>query len=115
MGRTPVHIGAVGRAVAANLVAARGLAGLTQEQLAVRVSDEGRPMRRQAVLEIETLRRRVDVDDLVCLAAALGVSCEALLSGDRVHRRDYSTEELLAELGADAAVSRADLVEEGSC
>jgi transcriptional regulator with XRE-family HTH domain len=52
---------------------------LTLDDLAQRMSDVGRPMRKSGIGKIEQQERRVDADDLVALALALGVSPLRLL------------------------------------
>ncbi|WP_237304912.1 site-specific integrase [Streptomyces qaidamensis] len=52
---------------------------LTTEQLAERVTAQGRPMRANTITKIEKMQRRVDVDDLVALAVALEARPDALL------------------------------------
>ncbi|MFC4961163.1 helix-turn-helix domain-containing protein [Streptomyces mauvecolor] len=52
---------------------ARTARGLAQRQLAARVTVFGRPMTVTTISRIERRRRRCDVDDLVAIAAALGV------------------------------------------
>ncbi len=55
--------------------------GLAQRELANRVTSLGRPMSNTMLSRIERAQRRCDVDDLVALAQALGVSPLALLQG----------------------------------
>jgi len=52
---------------------------MTLSQLSDNLSDAGRPMAGNTVSTIETMARRVDVDDLVAFATALNVSPAALL------------------------------------
>lgn len=54
--------------------------GLTQHQLAARCTAMGRPMTNTALSRTERAHRRCDVDDLVVIAAALGVPPTVLLS-----------------------------------
>lgn len=82
MARQPVEIGPTGKRVARNLTKIRARLGLSQGELAQRTSDLGRPLAASALSKIEKLDRRVDVDDLVVLAAALGVSPAVLLLPD---------------------------------
>lgn len=72
-------IGPTGRRLAANVLALRKARGLNQPQLARRMQDQGRAVHATVVSKIEQLDRRVDVDDLVALAIALGVSPNRLL------------------------------------
>lgn len=80
MGLSPIPTGAASRAVASELSARRREAGLTQARLTEMVNErDEHTLPKQALTEIETLRRRVDVDDLVALALALGVTPHDLL------------------------------------
>lgn len=65
--------------MAAAVARLRAQRGMTQAQLSDRVTAAGRPLGRQTIAEIEILRRRVDVDDLAVLAAALGTNPETLM------------------------------------
>lgn len=73
------ELGPTGTRLAANLKYLRESLPLTTEQLAVRVSAYGRPMRANTITKIEKEQRRVDVDDLVALALALETRPDALL------------------------------------
>lgn len=68
-----------GQTVAANVARLRNELRLTTEQLAERLTNMGRPMRATTITKIENRQRRVDADDLVALALALGVNVSALL------------------------------------
>jgi transcriptional regulator with XRE-family HTH domain len=74
-----VELGPVGQTVRAKVAAARKRRGLTLRDLAEKVQAAGRPMAHNTISEIERGARRVDVDDLVTLAKALGVSTSHLL------------------------------------
>lgn len=73
------ELGPVGERVAENLKRLRAVQRVTTEQLAKRVSGLGRPMYGTTITKIEKLWRRVDVDDLAALAAALSVTPAQLL------------------------------------
>lgn len=73
------ELGAAAERVAANVKRFRFARRLTTVQLAAAVTAEGRQMYATTVTKIEKLQRRVDVDDLVALAAALGVDPVLLL------------------------------------
>ncbi|MEU9056875.1 helix-turn-helix transcriptional regulator [Streptomyces sp. NPDC048384] len=73
------ELGPTGARLAANLKALRESLPLTTEQLAVKVTDYGRPMRANTITKIEKGQRRVDVDDPVALALALETRPDALL------------------------------------
>ena len=55
---------------------------MSQQQLAARLGELGRPMQASAVAKVETGDRRVDVDDLVAFAIALNVAPARLLVPD---------------------------------
>lgn len=71
--------GPAGQAVAQNVRQLRQARRLSQPKLAERVTVAGRPMKTTAISKIETAERRVDVDDLMALAVALGVNPSRLL------------------------------------
>jgi len=71
--------GPTGRRIAANLAELRESRHLSQPQLAVRVQQAGGQLTATLVSKTENGDRRVDVDDLVALAIALGVSPNRLL------------------------------------
>ncbi|MET3959848.1 transcriptional regulator with XRE-family HTH domain [Rhodococcus sp. OAS809] len=79
MPKHAIPMGATGRLVASNLATRRGLLGMTQSDLSEAVTREGRKLGRQAIVEIETCRRRVDVDDLSALARALETTAAHLM------------------------------------
>ncbi|MET9446116.1 helix-turn-helix domain-containing protein [Streptomyces cinerochromogenes] len=79
MATRPVEIGPAGLHAARAIERIRTARGLTQHQLAVRCTALGRPMSNTALSRTERAYRRCDVDDLVAIAAALGVSPAALL------------------------------------
>ncbi|MFJ2770063.1 helix-turn-helix domain-containing protein [Streptomyces sp. NPDC087300] len=58
----------------------RLLRGLSQRGLAERCTALGRPMTNIALSRTERARRHCDVDDLVAIASALGVSPISLLT-----------------------------------
>jgi transcriptional regulator with XRE-family HTH domain len=72
-------VGPVGSRLAERLFELRKDAGLTQTQLAAKLTLLGRPMLISALSRIEKGQRRVDVDDLVALALALNTSPNHLL------------------------------------
>lgn len=74
MATRPVEIGKMGEHVAATVGRLRRDRGWEQRELAERVTVVGRPMSSSLISKIESGARRVDVDDLVALAAALEVS-----------------------------------------
>ncbi len=74
-------------AVAANLKAVRRRRGLTVRQLSDRLKELGAPILPSGITKIEQGDRRVDVNDLMALAAALNVSPARLLLPD-VGERD---------------------------
>ncbi|MCK8671023.1 helix-turn-helix domain-containing protein [Rhodococcus sp. HM1] len=89
MGTQRVDLGPTGEAVAANIARMRSRSGLTLRQLAARISDAGRPISHTTLSQIEAYSRRVTVDELVAIAAALDVTPSTLLMP---HVDDASTE-----------------------
>ncbi|MFF4157012.1 helix-turn-helix domain-containing protein [Streptomyces sp. NPDC001678] len=81
MSRRPLEIGPAGERTALAIERARAARGLAQRQLADRVTELVRPMSNTMLSRIERRKRRCDVDDLVVISAALGVSPLALLHG----------------------------------
>lgn len=77
--RAPQITDPTGLAVAANVRRHRERQGLSTYELARRLADAGRPMTPAAVGRIERGERRVDVGDLMALAAALDVPPVTLL------------------------------------
>lgn len=78
-GKPRLNIGPTGRTVAFNVQRLRKTRGHTQTALAALLTKAGRRMSLSSLSEIELGTRRVDVDDLAALAAALQVSPNALL------------------------------------
>lgn len=74
MPNRPVEIGPASLHAARAIEHLRLVRGLTQQQLAARCTALGLPMANTALSRTERARRRCDVDDLVALATALGVS-----------------------------------------
>ncbi|MFG2232132.1 helix-turn-helix domain-containing protein [Streptomyces sp. NPDC048723] len=80
MPRRATEIGPAGERTAHAIERLRTSRGFAQRELAARVTELGHPMNSTMLLSrIERTRRRCDVDDLVAIAAALGVSPLALL------------------------------------
>ncbi|WP_406183915.1 helix-turn-helix domain-containing protein [Streptomyces sp. NBC_01006] len=79
MPRRPTEIGPAGERTATAIENLRIARGFAQRELADRVTALGRPMTNTMFSRIERTRRRCDVDDLVAIAAALGVSPLVLL------------------------------------
>lgn len=71
--------GPTAETVAANVTRIRESQNLNYTQLSERLVNVGRPISAVGVRRIESGERRVDADDLVALAAALGVSPITLL------------------------------------
>lgn len=82
--------------VAANVKRLRVCKGLSLRKLSARLSDAGWPISIDGLNKIEMNRRRVDADDLMALASALGVNPNALLLADRT---GASTECVVTGLG----------------
>lgn len=79
MGTKRIELDATGKTVAYNIRLFRKRGGMTLDELSARASEAGRPMSKTTLSQIETENRRVDVDDLMALACALGVNPNALL------------------------------------
>jgi 8-oxo-dGTP pyrophosphatase MutT (NUDIX family) len=84
MARRAVEIGPTGRRLAGNIRTLREAHRLNQPQLAERMRNAGRFMHASGISKIEQLDRRVDVDDLIGLAIALGVTPDRLLLTGRI-------------------------------
>lgn len=82
MAARAIQIGEAGEHVAAAITAQRQRHGWDQRHLAQLVTAAGRPMSASVLGKIESGARRVDVDDLLALAAALDVLPAALLPGN---------------------------------
>lgn len=81
MAARAIQIGEAGGSLAAAVAAHRQRRSWDQAYLAERVTQAGRPMSASVLGKIEAGARRVDVDDLVALGAALEVAPAALLPG----------------------------------
>ncbi|MGV9392584.1 helix-turn-helix domain-containing protein [Streptomyces olivaceus] len=79
MATRPIEIGPASFHTAQAIERARLNRGLTQQQLAAGCAALGRPMTNTALSRTERARRRCDVDDLVVIAAVLGVPPATLL------------------------------------
>lgn len=79
MATRPVEIGPMGRHAAAAIARIRGERGWEQRDLAARVATAGRGLSASVLSKIESGVRRIDVDDLVAIAAALEVSPALLI------------------------------------
>jgi transcriptional regulator with XRE-family HTH domain len=79
MGTRKVEMGPAGHAVIANIRRIRGLQKMSLQELSDRLTQVGRPILPSGLSKIESGERRVDVDDLVAIAAALGVMPDRLL------------------------------------
>jgi transcriptional regulator with XRE-family HTH domain len=82
MAARSIEIGEAGGCVAAAVAALRQRRGWEQRQLAERVTAAGRPMSASVLGKVEAAARRVDIDDLVALAAALEVPPSRLLPAE---------------------------------
>lgn len=79
MASNAVVRGATSACVSENIELIRKGRGMSQAQLANQMTKVGRPMLDTAVSKMERGTRRIDVDDLVALAAAFGIRPEQLL------------------------------------
>ncbi|WP_119580164.1 helix-turn-helix domain-containing protein [Streptomyces europaeiscabiei] len=75
----PLEIGPAGIHAARTIEILRTERGLSQRQLAGRVTALGHPMSNTTLSRIERIQRRCDVDDLIATAEALLVSPLVLL------------------------------------
>lgn len=78
-GYHPVGIGPHARVFADNLVRIRRRRGLTVRDVSWLMRERGRVLLPSGVTNIETLRRRTDIDDVFALAAVLDCTVEELL------------------------------------
>lgn len=74
-----IEPGPVGQRIAGNVSEIREAQRLSQPELARRITEAGRPMTAGVLSKTEQGDRRVDVDDLVAFALALGVTPNRLL------------------------------------
>ncbi|WP_217575916.1 helix-turn-helix domain-containing protein [Streptomyces sp. GbtcB7] len=76
-----LEIGPAGMQAARAIEILRAERGLSQRQLADRVTALGHPMSNTMLSRIERAQRRCDIDDLIAIAEALQVPAPALLPG----------------------------------
>ncbi|MFC8036752.1 helix-turn-helix domain-containing protein [Streptomyces griseoincarnatus] len=79
MAARSLDIGPAGVRAARTIEILRTERGLSQRELAARVTALGRPMSNTMLSRIERAQRRCDIDDLLALAQALRVPARALL------------------------------------
>ena len=79
-----LEIGPAGMRTARAIEIIRTERGLSQRQLARRVTALGHPMSNTMLSRIERVQRRCDIDDLVALAEALHVAPPVLLGDPRL-------------------------------
>lgn len=80
MGRKAIELGPTAETVALNVKRFRTeLRGWTLAELSERMTEVGRPMTGNTLSAIENQTRRIDVDDLIALSAALEVSPAVML------------------------------------
>ncbi|MFM9634758.1 helix-turn-helix domain-containing protein [Streptomyces galilaeus] len=82
MAARAIQIGEAGERLAAAIATHRQRRGWDQRHLAEQVTAAGRAMSASVLGKVEAGSRRVDVDDLVAIAAALDVPPQQLLPGD---------------------------------
>lgn len=80
MAARTMMIGTTGQRVALNVAQIRKARGLSLRRLSRIIEEAGWPLSADSVNKIELGMRRVDVDDLVALAAALEVEPAILLA-----------------------------------
>lgn len=81
---TKIEIGTYGLNVARMVKLTRAALRLRLVDVATRCADAGRPMTIDAIRTIENGTRRVDPDDLVALATALGLTVRSMITGGAV-------------------------------
>lgn len=86
-----METGSPGEYVAQNVRRLRARRGMTVRDLSARLGEIGRPVLPSGITKIEQGQRRVDVDDLVALALALGVNPNALLLPNGDHLPPFGT------------------------
>jgi transcriptional regulator with XRE-family HTH domain len=91
MAEKRVPLGPTGETVRANIERLRDKQNLGYTDLARKLEQVGRPIPVLGLRRIEAAERRVDVDDLMALAAALDVSPVTLLMPDMERRADMET------------------------
>jgi transcriptional regulator with XRE-family HTH domain len=79
MPKEPVEIAQTGVCVAEGIQTLRKARGLSLQGLSDRLSALGRPIPLASLSKVENRTRRIDADDLVALAVALGVNPNRLL------------------------------------
>jgi transcriptional regulator with XRE-family HTH domain len=89
MGTNAVQRDTTAETVSANVKRLRKEQNLGLRGLSTKLGEVGRPLGHSAVDQIEKGTRRVDVDDLMALAAALGVSPVTLLMPQRDNSDDH--------------------------
>lgn len=80
--REAMVIGEAGQRIARNLKRLREQQKLSLVEVSQRLADIGRPIPVPGVRRIEKCERRVDIDDLIALAAVLHVPAERLALDD---------------------------------
>lgn len=91
MGRKAIELGPTASTVALNVKRFRtSLRGWTLAELSERMTEVGRPMTGNTLSTIENATRRIDVDDLISLSAALKVSPAVMLMP---HVTPYDTDD----------------------
>ena len=87
MGTRRVELGEVGHTVKAQVRRLREQRELSLQALSDRLETVGRPILASGLSKIEAGTRRVDVDDLVALAEALGTTPDDLLTASEAAPR----------------------------
>jgi transcriptional regulator with XRE-family HTH domain len=110
MGTRKVEQGLVGHQVAAQIRWERERKQLSLQQLSDRLTKAGRPILPSGISKIEQGDRRVDVDDLVALADALGTAPGALLQGPLRESAELTEQQKEIRSAAIDAVHRCEAV-----
>jgi transcriptional regulator with XRE-family HTH domain len=101
MGTRKVELGEVGHTVKAQVRRLREQRGLSLQALSERLETVGRPILPSGLSKIEAGTRRVDVDDLVALAEALGTAPDDLLTAPDALPKGVDAAEVMLRIAAE--------------
>jgi transcriptional regulator with XRE-family HTH domain len=96
-----VELGEVGHTVKAQIRRLREQRGLSLQGLSERLETVGRPILASGLSKIEAGTRRVDVDDLVALAEALGTAPDDLLTAPNAAPKGVDAAEIMLRVAAE--------------
>jgi transcriptional regulator with XRE-family HTH domain len=101
MGTRKVELGEVGHTVKAQVRRLREQRELSLQALSDRLVTVGRPILPSGLSKIEAGTRRVDVDDLVALAEALGTVPDDLLTAPNAAPKGVAAAEVMLRVAAE--------------